>query len=172
MDEHRHITSTYELALAMYIGEGLNEDTHQAVKLFRRAAHLGHSGAAYMLGECLLEGVGAERDRGDALEWLVTAAELGHTLARSRVFAILEQDYEMLDAGVAASQRRTQDAEKWVNACNEEVMRAVNIERRFSVGGGSRNPIILARRKTIIAESRDQVNPQDDYGDDGEEEEK
>jgi TPR repeat protein len=70
-DEHRHIEATYELALAMYIGEGLAENTEFAVKLFKRTAHLGHAGAAYMLGECLLEGDGTERDRGDALEWYV-----------------------------------------------------------------------------------------------------
>lgn len=153
-DEYPHITATYELAIAMYIGDGLPENTVFAVKLFRRAAHLGHAGAAYMLGECLLEGVGVERDRGDALEWLVTAAELGHYLARSRVFNILEQEYEMLDAGQALSERRLQEAEKWANENQVVTLSTVNIERRFSIGGGSQNPAVLESRKSIIAESR------------------
>ena len=157
MDEHRHITATYELALANYIGDGVTENTEFAVKLFRRAAHLGHAGAAYMLGECLLEGVGTARDRGSALEWIVTAAELGHSLARARVFTILQQEYKMLDAGVALSERRLKEAEKWINTSHEEGTRTVNIERRFSIGGGSRNPDILAKRKSVIAESRDET---------------
>lgn len=156
VDVHRHITSMYELAVAMYTGEGIPENTEFAVKLFRQAAHLGHPGAAYMLGECLLAGVGVERDRSDALEWLVTAAELGHQLARRRVFVVLYQDYETLDAGKGASERKAREAEKWVNANNEEKVRAVNIERRFSIGGGSRNPAVLAKRKTIVQESRDE----------------
>lgn len=156
VDTHRHITAMYELGVAMYTGDGVPENTEFAVILFRRAAHLGHAGAAYMLGECLLAGVGVERDRGDALEWLVTAAELDHQLARRRVFVVLNQDYEMLDAGKGASERKAKEAEKWVNASNEEKVRAVNIERRFSVGGGSRNPAVLAKRKTIVQESRDQ----------------
>jgi hypothetical protein len=30
----------------------------------------------------------------------------------------------------------------------------VNIERRFTIGGGSRNPVVVARRKSIVEESR------------------
>ena len=147
----------YELAVAMYTGEGVPENTEFSVILFRRAAHLGHAGAAYMLGECLLDGVGVERDRGDALEWLITAAELGHQVARRRVFAVLNEDYDVLDAGKAESERKLVEAEKWVNASDEEKVRAVNVERRYSIGGGSRNPEVLARRRSIVAESRDPV---------------
>jgi len=133
------------------------ENPKLAVKLFRRAAHLGHAGAAYLLGECLLDGVGTERDRANALEWLVTAAELGHQLARKRVMVILQQDYEKLDAGQAEMGRRD-EALKWVSSANEEKVRDVNIERRFTIGGGSWNPQISARRRTKVEESRDKTD--------------
>lgn len=148
----------YELAIALYTGEGVVEDPELAARLFKRAANLGHAGAAYMLGECLLDGVGAERDRADALEWLVTAAELGHNKARNRVIVILNQEYEHLDAGHGNTQeaRKQEEAMKWVNAEDEERVRESNIERRFTIGGGSRNPKISARRMSKVKESRDE----------------
>lgn len=159
VDAHRHITATYEMAVALYTGEGIAENTELAVKLFRRAANLGHAGAAYMLGECLLDGVGVDRDRADALEWLVTAAELGHHLARVRVFTLLNEDYQLFESYEDEYERKYQEAEKWDYDMDEERSRVVNIERRFSVGGGSKNPIVLAKRKTVVAESRGMKYP-------------
>jgi len=154
VDYHRHIKATYELATANYLGEGTPENPALAVKLYRRAAHLGSAAAAYMLGECLLDGVGTDRDRENALEWLVTAAELGHVLARKRVFTILSEEYENLDAGKAHEQRLQEEAAKWINLQEEQRVKTVSIERRFSIGGGSRNPKVMARRKTKVKESR------------------
>eukprot|EP00957_Ditylum_brightwellii_P114849 8757585-Ditylum_brightwellii.AAC.1 len=92
VDMYNHVQSMYELGVALYTGEGVVEDEVAAVKMFERAAVEGkHSGAAYILGDCLLDGVGADVDRGQALEWLVMAAELGHRGARSRVLAVLEK---------------------------------------------------------------------------------
>jgi TPR repeat protein len=157
VDDHRHIQATYELATACYLGEGMPEYPEWAVRLFWRAAHLGHAGAAYMLGECMLNGVGIERDRANALEWLVTAAELGHRGARDRVLTVLNEDYSNLDAGQAAEERKQEEAVKWMNLHDEAKLKAVNIERRYTIGGGSRNPAVRARRKTIVAESRDEL---------------
>ena len=152
----------YELGVALYTGEGCVEDEAQAVQLWRKAADWGHSGAAYMLGDCLLDGVGVQRDRAEALEWLITAAELGHRGARSRVLAVLEKD-EGDDYGkFTDSSRQTlkdhakeEDINGQERATEEKsFLRNPNIERRFTIGGGSRNPVILARRKTIVQESR------------------
>lgn len=149
VDLHRHVNATYELAVALYTGEGVPENPELAVHYFRRIAHLGHSGAAYMLGECLLDGVGTERDRANALEWLVTAAELGHQLARERVIAVLQQDYEDLNKG------KTDDGTvAWVGEENADRLRAVNIERKYTVGGGVKNPKVLEHRRTKVQESR------------------
>jgi hypothetical protein len=96
---------------------------------------------------------------------LVTAAEMGHHLARSRVFTVLNHDCEVLDAGQAESERRMDEAEKWINSSDKERVRAVNIEKRYSIGGGSNNPYVLARRMSIIAESRGDISvPRDKVG--------
>ena len=68
----------YELAVALYMGDGAVEDTAQAVRYFKKAADLGHSGAAYLLADCYLDGIGTEeKSRAKALEWLMAAAEMG-----------------------------------------------------------------------------------------------
>ena len=89
------------------------------------------------------------------MEWLVTAAELGHHLARKRVVVVIQQDYDELDEGQAQLAVARNEAKKWVNEAKEDVVRDVNIERRFTIGGGSSNPKVLARRKTKVEESRD-----------------
>jgi TPR repeat protein len=160
VDSHRHIKATYELAVAMYTGEGVVENPELAVELFRRIAHLGHAGAAYMLSECLLDGVGITRDRSDAFEWLVTAAELGHRLAQSRVICILRQDYAKLDSDeFRPAQDSRLEGGRWSTGKIGDNIRKAIVERRFTIGGGSRNPFVAARRKTKVLESREKVVP-------------
>jgi TPR repeat protein len=154
LDFYKHIWSTYELAVAFYTGDGVPEDTVKAVAYFRRAAHLGHAGAAYMLGELLLDGVGVSRDRASALEWLVTAGELGHAKARRRVLVVLQEDYQDLESGLGKQTDAAEEALKWLADPDEEKARDVMIERRYTIGGGSRNPEVLQRRQTKVSESR------------------
>lgn len=152
MDLHRHITATYELAIAMYTAEGVMENPVYAVKLFRQAAHLGHPGAAYMLGECLLDGVGTKRDRAAALEWLVTAAELGHQVARQRVLAVLQEEHHFdLDDDSNLAKLKRKETPKWANEEEEEA--AIKLERRHTIGIS--NPKVSERRKSKVKESRE-----------------
>ena len=145
----------YELANAYYLGEGVAENPSLAVRYFRRAANLGHAGSAYMLGQCLLDGVGVpHRDRATALEWIITAAELGHQLARKRVAIILNEEYSNLNVGIASTAAERHEAMKWMNS-RDQKRRAVNIERRHTIGGGSTNRAVLATRLSKVAESRD-----------------
>ena len=91
-----HAPTLYELGVAYYTGEGTTEDEDKAVQIyFHRAANLNHAGAAYMLGDSILDGVGCKdgkRDRALALDWLIKSGDLGHRGARSRVLAVLEYD--------------------------------------------------------------------------------
>jgi hypothetical protein len=154
---HRHIKATYELAVALYTGEGVPENPQMAVSLFYQTAHLGLASAAYMLSECLLDGVGIERDRADALEWLTTAAELGHELARKRVILVLRQDYEKLHHDEKdAREDCPVEMARWMNGDEEDSRRQCIVERKFTIGGGSRNPMVAARRKTKVSESREE----------------
>ena len=167
-DMYEHVQSTYELGVALYTGEGVPEDEAQAVDMFRLAADGGHAGAAYMLGDCLLDGIGTERDRGEALEWLIIAADLGHRGARSRVLAVLEkkegEDYgRFTDASRQTFVQNTNqksttedDNNNKGTVTSNKPRRPLLYERKFTISGGARNPVILARRKTIVTESRQQ----------------
>ena len=146
VDFHRHIWAAYEMGVAFYTGEGVPENVDLASKFFRHAAHFGHAGAAYVLGDMLLNGVGVERDRATALEWLVTAAELGHPLAQERVIIVIQQEEEALEKGKSPVRHETL---KWAKKPGREVL----IERKYTVGGGPRNPTVLQRRKTVVKES-------------------
>jgi len=166
-DYHHHIQSMYELGVGYYTGvEGVEEDEEKAVKYFRKAAECGHVGAAYMLGDCLLDGVGVNRDRSEALEWLVTAAELGHRGARSRVLAVLgkkdgESYGEFTDASrqtlkqidVDGEERKEDTISQISLEQQQDVGSSVLLERRYTIG--AKNPIILARKKTAVRESRE-----------------
>lgn len=163
VDQYSHVQSMYELGVAYYTGEGVEEDDTMAVYWFRRAVNEGeHAGAAFMLGDCLLDGVGVERDRSEALMWLVVAAELGHRGARSRVLATLEFDENRNYGGFTDSSRQTLVED--VNDKNIESginQETTKIERRFTVSEDvtrkpslQRSPVVLARRRTIVQESR------------------
>lgn len=178
VEMHNHPQAMYELGVALYIGEGVVENEEQATKYFRKAAKLGNVAAAYMYGECLLDGVGAIRDRTKALSWLVRAAQSGHKTAQSRVLAVL--DY--LDASDQQAQQhqskklniRTTKSSNIVSDAGpadeledsemdlqEQILleklqwqreHQVQVERRYTIGGSS--PAVLARRRTIVQESR------------------
>lgn len=175
---HFHAQALYELGVALYTGEGAAEDEAAAAKMFRRAADTGQPAAAYMLGDCLLDGVGVVRDRAEALEWLVTAAELGHRGARSRVLALLEMqegdDYgkftdasrqtlvdavkegdksSSVDLMISSTEPKSPEERDQIEGRFQN--KQATFERRYTIGGGARNPVVLARRKTIIKESRD-----------------
>jgi len=140
------------MGVAFYTGEGVAENIALASKFFRQAAHFGHAGAAYVLGDMLLNGMGLERDRATALEWLVTAAELGHPLARERVIIVIQQEYESLSKGKGLPDHR-EETLKWMSNPDAKRAKEVLIERRYTIGGGTRNPEVLRRRKTTVKES-------------------
>lgn len=143
-----HIAGNFEFAKAVYVGDGISENLEEAVELFHKMAHLGHAGAAYMLGECLLEGgVGVKRDRADALEWFVTAAELGHLVAQKRVLAVLTN---------RPCDKPSTEKAKWADRSRPATpgckATGVTIERRHTLGPSP--PAVIARRMTKLAESR------------------
>lgn len=180
-EKFEHVQSTYEIGVALYTGEGVAEDEKMAVEYFQKAAESGHAGASYMLGDCLLDGIGIDRDRGEALEWLVISAELGHRGARSRVLAVLEKkdgvsygrftdasrqsfvsdfDSNNNTESNSANNRASDDIEKFSSGKKRDdkeklySTKPVTMERRFTIGGGAKNPAVLARRRTIVTESR------------------
>mmetsp|Transcript_25420 Transcript_25420/g.31151 ORF Transcript_25420/g.31151 Transcript_25420/m.31151 type:complete len:293 (-) Transcript_25420:1680-2558(-) len=118
---HQHSHATYELGVAYYQGEGVNEDERKALEYFKQAAQTEHTGAMYMLGDSLLEGIGCQKDTEAAVEWLYKAAEKGHRGARSRLLALIH------DNG-------NKDHGKWSDSSRQSFRRRnTKISRRLTV---------------------------------------
>ena len=172
---HGHAQALCELGVAFYTGEGVMEDEAQAVKYFQMAADDGHPGASYLLGDCLMDGFGVEKDRAAALERFIDAAERGHRGARSRVLAMLERNDGQAFGLFTDASRQTlipdypspsgaSDSELRLQQESDQSP-ALRLERRFTIGGvppersrysfgGTSPPAVIARRKTIVEESR------------------
>ena len=100
------------------------------------------------------------------LTLLVTSAELGHRGARSRVLAVLEieegKSYgKFTDAsrqtlvGNEIKRKNSFGTGKERDGVEHQYSeRPATLERRFTIGGGARNPAVLLRRKSIVDESR------------------
>lgn len=131
------------------------EDEEEAVRLFRLASEKNHPAACYMLGDCLLDGIGVEIDRGLALEWLVRAADLGHRGARSRVMAVLQFKEGADYGGFTDSSRQTLIEHTALSASKEGQPLKRTTTLRKTVVSGNRDPVELARRKTVIGKSRE-----------------
>lgn len=57
--------SMHEIGTMHYLGDGVEPDSDEAVRWFRRAAELGVSGSMYLLRECLLAGEARTRSTRD-----------------------------------------------------------------------------------------------------------
>lgn len=87
----------YELGVAYYTGlddAGLACDEQAAFRLFETAGHRGHTGALFMLADCLIDGSGCAPDPARAVPLLHAAAERGHRLARAYLREWLDEDAE------------------------------------------------------------------------------
>ncbi|CAJ1949711.1 unnamed protein product [Cylindrotheca closterium] len=81
----------YELGTCLYTGidEVLEEDPEGAFALFEKAALKDHTGALYMVADCLIEGEGTEKSVGKAVPLFYKAAERGHRYSRQRIRELL-----------------------------------------------------------------------------------
>ena len=151
---YQHPQAQYELGVALYTGEGIEENEEEAVLFFQLAADQNHPAASYMLGDCLLDGVGVMLDRALALEWLVLSSELGHRGARSRVMAVLEKK-EGDDYGNFTDASRQTMVDTIASNNSDKLLM---IQRKQTLlrkeGGASRDPTEMARRKTNVGNSR------------------
>ena len=86
-----------ELGLAYDMGRGVDRNTSEAVRWYRKAAEQGYAEAQYQLGKALhwnrRMGEGVETDTVDAAQWYCRAAEQGHFHAQNAL-ARLVGSYE------------------------------------------------------------------------------
>jgi len=67
----------YNLGFCYQNGEGVGQDSVEAVKWFRKGAERGHASAQCALGCCYLKGDGVAKDDVEAAKWFRKAAEQG-----------------------------------------------------------------------------------------------
>lgn len=79
------------LGLAYYAGEGVPQDTAEAVRLWRRAAEQGLGAAQGMLGIAYSEGFEVAESQLEAYVWLKLAANQGEDTARKSAASVAEQ---------------------------------------------------------------------------------
>jgi len=68
-------------------GQGVAQDTAEAIRWYRLAAEQGHADAQYNLGRMFEEGQGVAQDTAEAIRWYRLAAEQGNVFARVVVLA-------------------------------------------------------------------------------------
>ncbi len=90
--EQGYADAQFNLGLMYINGEGIEQDTVQAVELFKKAAEQGNIDAQNNLGALYYTGEGVERNVDIAIEWFEKAAALGSDDARANLEAIKSAD--------------------------------------------------------------------------------
>ena len=73
----------------------MEEDPEGAFSLFEKAAKKDHTGALYMVADCLMEGEGTEKSVAKAVPLFYRAAERGHRYSRQWIRELLKRkDYQ------------------------------------------------------------------------------
>ncbi|WP_368227460.1 tetratricopeptide repeat protein [Aeromonas sp. R1-1] len=67
------------------VGQGSEQDIHQAISLYRQSAQAGDAFGQYRLAELYLRGVGVKRDLRQAFHWMDQAARNGDVPAMLKV---------------------------------------------------------------------------------------
>ncbi|WP_460057669.1 tetratricopeptide repeat protein [Pseudomonas sp. S2_D06] len=80
--EQGDAAAQYTLGRRFANGEGVAQDSRQAVAWYRKAAKQGLVDAQYNLGICYDQGIGVGRDTKQAVAWFRKAAEQGHSDAQ------------------------------------------------------------------------------------------
>ena len=61
-------------------GDGVQKDSTEAVKWFRKSAEQGNAGAQFKVGWSYFEGIGVQKDSAEAAKWFRKSAEQGNAI--------------------------------------------------------------------------------------------
>ena len=78
----RKASSEYTLGLTYENGTGVKQDNFEALKLYRKAAELGHAEAQFKLGRSYFSGIGLDTNLTEGVKWFRKAAEQGNAKAQ------------------------------------------------------------------------------------------
>ena len=75
------LDATFKLGVAYWMGEGVKQDTHEAVRLWRVAASGGHALAQNELGLCYRNGRVVDKDDAEAVRLFRQSSDAGFPMA-------------------------------------------------------------------------------------------
>lgn len=85
-----HLQAKFELAAALELGQGVEENTKEALRLYDQAATKGHREAQYQMGLILRYGrYGQNNDAQAAMKWFIQAGLQGHSEAQANVATLM-----------------------------------------------------------------------------------
>ncbi len=82
VDIEEALQKIYEEGLKYFTGDGVNQDSVKAAKLFKEAAEQGHAESQFSLGVCYSLGVFGEKDQVAAAAWYRKAVDQGYAKAQ------------------------------------------------------------------------------------------
>lgn len=98
--EQGNAEAQWNLGFCYEWGKGVEQDSAEAVKWYRKAAEQGNTFAQFRLGDCYYSGKGVEKNHDQALKWYCKSAEHGNAYAQCVLGVcyakgdLVEQDYK------------------------------------------------------------------------------
>ncbi len=145
-----HAGAAYMLGDCLLDGIGIERDRGEALEWLVISAELGHRGARSRVLAVL------EREEGksygkftDASRQTLIAIDKRSNNEKLKKSAHTDSSDTEEESSKSFEKGKTRDGLE-----RQYSQRPVTLERRYTIGGGARNPAVLARRKTIVAESR------------------
>lgn len=128
--EKGNVVAQYNIGILYESGQGVDQDTGEAFKWFRKAAEGGHSSAQFVLASLYREGRGTAKDDAEALKWYKAAALQNNAAAQFLAGM-------MMSSGDSAEKDFLQ-AHVWLRLAAQQLdaenLRKIAIERRDEVG--------------------------------------
>jgi uncharacterized membrane protein YhaH (DUF805 family) len=127
------------LGLAYHEGLGVEKDSCEAARWWKKAAEQGDAKAQMVLGDCYWKGDGVEQDYSEAVRWYREAAEQGLAEAQLSVgnayvkgLGVEEDDYEAVQWWVKAAEQGNAKAQGILMILAKEAVRQSKLGKAFS----------------------------------------
>ena len=153
--EQEDANAQFSIAFLYMSGKGVNQDTTEAVKWYRRSAEQGNLSAQTNLGVLYETGQGVDKDFSEAIKWYRSAAELGDATA--------QYNLGLLHANGRGTLQDPISAVLWLNRAAEQghAPAQVTLALLYANGQGVSQDFVQAHVWFDIAATREP--PTDEY---------
>jgi TPR repeat protein len=128
--EKGNVVAQYNIGVLYESGQGVEKDTGEAFKWFKKAAEGGHSSAQFVLASFYREGRGIEKSEDKALKWYKAAALQNNAAAQFLA--------GMMMSSADTAEKDYLQAHVWLRLAAEQLdsdnLRKLAIERRDELG--------------------------------------